>query len=791
MTVAPIVISGFGVISAGGADADQFLQTLLSGTTSISPLTTRGFEHFSTAIGGKVDTALLDRKFTELGIDGDFDRPTRMAMVAIAEAIERSGVKLDLMDRSRVGLVVGKCQTDPTHGDETRPMHGLIDDVGNAFGIFGPRVMVATACAAGTNSIGVARDKLAAGEVDLVFAGGAEALAATTFGGFFAMKALSETPCAPYSVSGGLNLGEGAGFLVLERGPDVAARSGVSIAEVLGYGLSADAYHATAPDPTGRGAAAAVRRALNNAGLDATEVDYVNGHGTGTPANDRMERKVMEAVFQGRRVPISSTKSMVGHTLGAAGAVEAIACTLALQHGFLPPTANAPESDRDDGMDIVPNRARKSAPKAVVSNSYAFGGNNASIVFAAPKAFEPPKVEARRVGITGVGICGPLGIGVEAWKQALSDGTPGFTTFRVNPDDAPITIGAMPDLTARSWSAAKDWRHMDQITRQALAAARLAFEDAALDLGRSERAETGLFMGTAFGPAAVGLAINQEDARHISPIAFSQVTLNAPAGKLCEVMGLRGPTSTITTGAISGTVAFASAVDLVRTGAAPACVVIATDEMFPAWHRRATRHGLLLDAGETPRPYDDAAHGEHIGSTSVAVLVEAVDAAAERGARTYASVEAIRHGSTDQDLGSKSWRVAASRQAEVIEASLRAADVHPKSVGLCLGWASGTAADRIEAAAIEAALPGSVEVVTPKELTGNCMAASGLMNIAIGALSVDNGGKALGPCRRLIDVAAHAVPTEHRQRGSSVSAVALDADRGGSFTSAVLSEVTA
>ncbi|MEV4888308.1 beta-ketoacyl-[acyl-carrier-protein] synthase family protein, partial [Nonomuraea sp. NPDC055795] len=365
MALRPIVVTGLGIICAAGRDPAEFWQRLLAGQGGLAPVEDEAYAVFEARYAGQVPDAWITSQLT--GSDADLDRTAQLALIAARQAVEQAG--LSGFDQDRFGIILGKCQATPDAAGLYQPMHRTQDVVAERLGLGGPRILVSTACAAGGNAVGLAKDKILTGEADVVLAGGVDPLLFGTYAGFAGLQALSTGPCRPYSHSDGLNLGEGAAFLLLEPLDLALARGATPLAEVAGYGLSADAYHATAPDPTGRGGASAVRRALADAGLTTADVGYVSGHGTGTPANDAMEAKVMRVVFGERagQVPTSSIKSYVGHTLGAAGAVEAVASVLALRHGVAPPTIGFDDDAEPRDLDFVPNTARPMPIDTVVS----------------------------------------------------------------------------------------------------------------------------------------------------------------------------------------------------------------------------------------------------------------------------------------------------------------------------------------------------------------------------------------------------------------------------------------
>jgi 3-oxoacyl-[acyl-carrier-protein] synthase II len=250
-------------------------------------------------------------------------------------------------------------------------------------GLRGPVAMIPTACAAGNFAIGLGRDLILRGDADLVLAGGVDPYSRVAHTGFNRLLSMSPDVCRPFDLRRkGIVLGEGAGVLVLERESAARARGATPLAAVLGYGLSNDAFHIVNPDPDGLGLLRAMEAAMADAGLTAADIDYVSAHGTGTPANDAAESRAIRAFLgpRHRSVPVSSIKSMIGHTMGAASALEAVACVMALVSGIVPPTANHEVPDPECDLDVVPNQARRHPVGVVLSNAMAFGGNNACLV---------------------------------------------------------------------------------------------------------------------------------------------------------------------------------------------------------------------------------------------------------------------------------------------------------------------------------------------------------------------------------------------------------------------------
>jgi 3-oxoacyl-[acyl-carrier-protein] synthase II len=328
-----------------------------------------------------------------------------MALAAAREAWTTSGVRAGDVTPERIGVSIGgttggmleaedllrrrlagDLDRMPARGLVAMPVHSTADALAAVFGCRGPRVTAVTACSSSANSVGLGADLIQDDRADVVLTGGTDSHCKMTYAGFNALQALSPDVCRPFDRRrAGLSLGEGAAVFVLEEEGRARKRGAEILAEFAGYGMSADAYHLTAPDPEARGAALAMRRALRDAGVEPRAVGYVNAHGTGTPQNDPIETRAIKAVFADHacRLAVSSTKSQTGHCLGAAGAIEILATVLALRHGFLPPTVNLEERDPECDLDYVPRHARAERVSLAVSNSYGFGGNNTSVVLKA------------------------------------------------------------------------------------------------------------------------------------------------------------------------------------------------------------------------------------------------------------------------------------------------------------------------------------------------------------------------------------------------------------------------
>ena len=396
-----VVVTGIGVISALGRNSAEFWSALCEGRSGIAPIESVDVSKFRFQNGAEVRGYDLGVYFSD-GESRFLDRFTQFALVAACEALSDSGIDFrpDLLEKTAVvtGSCVGGQSTEDigfsdlyrSNRDRVHPLTipRTMSNAGASYismknGITGPVYTVSTACSSSNHAIGQAFWMVRSGMAELAIAGGSEAPFSYGFlKAWEAMRVVSPDTCRPFSRDRqGMILGEGGAMLVLEPLESAAARHARIYAEIVGFGMSSDANHIT--QPSSEGPARAMRSALQDGNVRADAVGYINAHGTGTPSNDCTETKAIRYVFgaQADKLAVSSTKSMHGHCLGAAGALEAIATVLALHTGTLPPTANFTERDPECGLDVIPNHSRSSRVECALSNSFAFGGLNAVLLF--------------------------------------------------------------------------------------------------------------------------------------------------------------------------------------------------------------------------------------------------------------------------------------------------------------------------------------------------------------------------------------------------------------------------
>ena len=396
-----IVITGLGVISPIGNKKDLFWDALISGTSGVSEITSFDTSPFRVHRGCTVKDFNYD-DYTKNGSNHEIGKGSQFAIAAAKLAIDDSNVDLNNTDPERTGVSIGttageiqilekvnyvrheKSEDSVDPGlFRQHPCVNMPSNISIEFGLKGPSTIIPTACAAGNYAIGYACDLIKLGRADIMLAGGSDPFSKVAFVGFSRLNAIAPDICQPFDKNRkGLLVGEGAGMLVLESLEGALARNANIYAEILGYGLSCDGYHITIPHPEGNGVTSAMTKALKSAKIRPEDVQYMSAHGTGTVANDKAETISIKKVFgeHAKNLAISSIKSMLGHTMGAASAIEAIACALAIKESVVPPTVNYETRDPECDLDFVPNVKREMQVDIAMNNAYAFGGNNSSLI---------------------------------------------------------------------------------------------------------------------------------------------------------------------------------------------------------------------------------------------------------------------------------------------------------------------------------------------------------------------------------------------------------------------------
>lgn len=400
---AKIVVTGIGLATPVGVGTRTAWENLLAGLCGTTPVESFDTAAYNVHRGGEIKGFEPGPYFKTLKPES-VGRASQLAVAAARMALEDAGFADGVpVDPTRCGVAMGTTSGEPREverfddrflagdlgavGDEFMtlyPCHVIAVHVAAELGFAGSNTMIPAACAAGNYAFAHAVEELRSGRADLMVAGGADSFSRITYTGFYRLGAIAPERCQPFDRNRkGMMPGEGAAVLLLERASDAAARGAKTYAEVAGYGLTCDAHHMTAAHPEGDGAARAMSAALRSSGEKPEAISYISAHGTGTPTNDKLETSAVVKVFgeAGRHVPTSSIKSMIGHTMGAASAIEGAVCALAVAEDKVPPTIHFEEKDPECDLDCVPNEAREMRVDLAMNNAYAFGGNNASVIF--------------------------------------------------------------------------------------------------------------------------------------------------------------------------------------------------------------------------------------------------------------------------------------------------------------------------------------------------------------------------------------------------------------------------
>jgi 3-oxoacyl-[acyl-carrier-protein] synthase II len=534
-TTSEIVVTGAGAVSALGLGCKSLLEGLIRGRDGIRPIGRFPTASFSTHLGAMVPEEVI---FNPIPYDlSTYELCFHFARLAATEALHQARLSEGDFDPLREALVFGT-----SLGDFKSQHHMLPWRLAAFFGLKGPALTISTACSSSTNAIGMALELLK-GSADIVLAGGADVLSPEVFAGFHALGVLSPEKCAPFSEPLGTTLGEGAGFLVLEHA-ETAARRGIQpLAAVSGYGLSADAFHETTPDPSGSGVARAIESALRHAGLSPGEIGYINAHGTGTGNNDSVEWLGIQRVFRNcaDSIPVSSSKGHFGHAQGAAGVLEIIATLLLLPRQEIPPTLHYRKPrPRCPADPVAADRPRPHNFHHAACLNSAFGGANAGVIVSKPRISEQ-KSFSQPLEVLGLGAAARHGLDLKNLEIALRDSS---------------CPGSIPPYEIDRIVPSADPRGMDPATKHLIAASALALLDAGVSVRGSLRERTGLIVGTtrisSRSANEFRNSIIDRGLASCSPAAFARIVLNAPAGACTKVLALRGPTSTVTIGPGSG-----------------------------------------------------------------------------------------------------------------------------------------------------------------------------------------------------------------------------------------------
>lgn len=787
------VITGLGMISAIGENVDECWKSAMASKSGIDHTKTVDTENCYSDYAAEV----RGDKWDNIACTEKMDRVSKLCIKAVDEAMRDAKIE-GFGGSERAGVIMGSCvggvvSVEKYYTKEKSaelipqmPISAIASQAAGYCGAGGAVMNVANACAAGTISISYAADLIRAGKADVVVAGGADSFSSVPFAGFTSLHALDANPCSPFNHLSGITLGEGAGALIVESYEHAVKRGAKIYCEVLGSGISSDAHHITAPRPDGEGQMNAIRWAIEGSGISETDIDYVNAHGTGTAKNDEAEFLSLRTIFGGKNdhLSASSTKAMTGHCLGAAGAVEAVLAVKALTENTVPPTLGFSDDDlgllaeRAGSIDFCPNSPKKKELDTVMSNSFAFGGNNASIIFSKRTGSMKKPDKLPEICITGLGIVTPAGNGAQKYIESCAD------------ENAPGTA----DLCS---SVGKDeydelglkmafYRKLDRFSQLQAVSGMYALKDGNYTVNSDNATDIGIIVGTSEGSLSpvcdFEMLIAEKGNANGSAFKFPNTVYNAAGGYLSICSGIKGYNVTATNGAQSGLFSVGYGMNVIRLGRGKAVLATGTDENNEII--RGLYKDLGLAADTCVQPYS---HSDKItlsdGSTSI--LLEDAETAKARGARIYARAKGFGTACRSVEFG----KLTGSGEAldTAINNALADAGMSINDIDAVVGFADGhKAVDTIECDALRRVFGdklAKLPVISVKKKLGEGRAASAALGAAHAALML-HGDIAEYGCAYLDDAEVR-TGTVKSAALNNILAVAFGT--GGSYSAVIIS----
>lgn len=670
-----VVVTGYGIVNALGKNKEEVEENIFGGKIGVSKKTFSSVDRdYDGTVGEIKNLTEVDSFFEENNVP--YDRCAQIAIMAAKECLNHSKINYENEDPYRRGVAIGTSLGGMLSGqtfhrqwladglntaDENYlylyPLHSMVDVISKKYQFKGVKNVISTACAASGNIVGYGTDMIKSGKHDVMLVGGVDPLCVFSFAGFTSLKALDAEPCKPYSVSSGINLGEGGAFVLLEEYEHAKNRGATIYAEILGYGLSADAYHPTAPDLGGGGPSRAMNTAIRLSGIEKDSVSYVNGHGTGTTANDKAERLAFKTVFGEKisDIPLSSIKGAIGHCLGAAGAEECVVSIMALNNGLLPPTVNF-KSDVESPINLVPNVAQKHECDVILSNSFAFGGNNCCLAIGKENVLRNNKeIDKQKIVITGMGCCGVGGETIEQLWETFAARKTHISEYKAENVNC-NQVGIMPEVDWKKYIPGKVIRRIDDVTKLAMSAGKQALDNSKLSVTRNNTERIGVIYATGTGPLGtivnIDKSIVEKGIGSISLSDFPNSVINAAPGNFCIANMLKGPTSTLSSGTASYLVALNYATELLNDDMADAIIMVGADECNDPLIIGNDKVNLLSKTKFSP--LSDKADGMVLSPGAVAVMLETEKHALERNANIIATIKGYASTSDNYRLGTVS-----------------------------------------------------------------------------------------------------------------------------------------
>lgn len=735
------VVTGLGLISAIGNNVDECWENALAGNTGIDKVKSVDTEDCYANLGAEVECDTLDET-------KNVDRVSKLCLKASAEACRDAGLVIDSNNAGRVGVIMGSCvggvvsiENYVNNGENTEEINkmtiaSIANHVANQAGAKGVVTNVGNACAAGAISIAYACELIRAGVGDAFIVGGADAFASVPFSGFLALHALSENACSPFNHSNGITLGEGSGAIIVESYEHAMKRNAKIYCDVLAAGISSDAYHITAPRPDGLGQMYAIKTAIEKSGIEPKDIAYVNAHGTGTAKNDEAEFLSLHTIFDesNDELSVSSTKALVGHCLGAAGAIEAVFAIKALTDNKIPPTIGYSEEDIDalkdkaGNIDFMPNKMKEKKMDYVMSNSFAFGGSNASIIFSKKKGDVNETENDEKVYITGMGIVSPVGNGVENYIEKAN--------ANISPDSTSVESTVGKDDYDKLGIKMAFYRKLDKFSLMQAVSGLEALQNAGLEVDEDNAEEFGMIIGTGDGPLTTVYEFQQNisDNGTIAGSAFNfpNTVYNAAGGYLSIKTGMRGYNVTVTNGSQSGMSSVCYAYNEIRQNREKVMLATGTDENSAIMNKLYSQLGMVADEVTTSYSNKD---GFVLADGSTTIALECESYADGHNAKKYAEV--VGYAMTHETVEYGDIKGSDEGLKQAILGAVDMADIELEQIDAIYGFGNGMKdTDNIEKNVYGELFDGNVPVHNVRDITGEGRAASSTLSVAHAALTL-------------------------------------------------------
>ncbi|MCR5113078.1 MAG: beta-ketoacyl-[acyl-carrier-protein] synthase family protein [Acholeplasmatales bacterium] len=734
------VVTGLGLINAIGNNVEESWSNALKSVSGIKNTTTVDTKDCYATLAAEVSCDTLD---SIPGTD-KMDRVSKLCIKATLEAMEDAGYT-SFDDSTRVSVIMGSCvggavsidhyyrNNKPADDVVKMPISAIAANVAEYVHAGGVVTNVANACAAGTISIAYACDLIRAGKADIVIAGGADAFASVPYAGFLALHALDANPCSPFNKCSGITLGEGSGAVIVESYEHALKRKAKMYCEVLGSGVSTDAHHITAPREDGEGQMNAINWAIETSGVKKDEIGYINAHGTGTAKNDNAEFLSLHTIFDNEsdNLSVSSTKAMVGHCLGAAGAIEAVFAIKALTENKIPATVGYDADDLErlkekaGKIDFVPNKCEEKELNTVMSNSFAFGGNNASIIFSKKSGDVKTTNDNGKVYITGLGIVTPFGNTVEDYIKAVEENK--------MPESNSIASNVVIDDYVK-YGLKPTFRKHDNLSHMQVVSGMEALKNANITVTDLNATSIGIVEGSADGALGTCLEftenIVEKGCANGSAFKFPNTVYNAAGGYLSIVSGIKGYNVTLTNSNQSGLQSVAYGANIIRQGKEKYVLATGTDENIEGINEVYNKLGVVADS--VTLPFENK-KGFTLSDGSVTVILENDKNANERGAKKYAEV--LGYGMACKPVEFGTLKGSDEGLVEAINLALADANLKASDIDTVSGFACGyKEIDDIEINALNKCGLNKVNLLETKLHTGEARAASAALALAEASL---------------------------------------------------------